>query len=272
MLVAPAVAFLGGEDLEAGGPPTGEDGLGELFGEALFAHLVGESVVVVGDGAEGHGGFVAGEVDEGVVHGGAAVVGGAADGADVDHLAAVGEAAVPGDARVGDEEEIRPVGVEEVGEEGVGAGGLPEEFVDSARGAVGEEDVAAAPLAAEVGGEVPEPVFVFVGGVGQGVVVADLGEVVVSGVGVAAGAVVEAVADGVIVVALHHEEVLGVAKEGEDPVRVRAEAAHVAEAVDLVGAAAAGVVEGGLQAQVVIVDAAEEGDQVRHVTPSTKQV
>ena len=45
-------ALLGGEDLQAGGPPAGEDRLHELFGQRLGAHLGGEPFALVLDAAE----------------------------------------------------------------------------------------------------------------------------------------------------------------------------------------------------------------------------
>ena len=115
---------------------------------------------------------------------------------------------------------------------------------------------------------------------GKCVVVADAREVVVAGVGVAAGAVFESVADGVVVVSLHAADVGGV-KQREDLVWVGPEAAHVAEAVDFVGAEPLSLGEGCGEAEVVVVDAAEDNDaarwvavgcQVRHRRPSAWQL
>src|SRR5262245_17738798 len=82
---------------------------------------------------------------------------------------------------------------------------------------------------------------------------------VVARVGVAALAVAQAIADGVVVVALDALNVVFV-QEGKDPVRVRTEGTQVAQAEARLRAAAAGVADGVFQCEVIAVDAAEDGD------------
>src|SRR2546423_3365666 len=76
--------------------------------------------------------------------------------------------------------------------------------------------------------------------------------------------------DGMGVVALHDRHASRL-QDGEDAIGMRAEAAEIAQAIRLVAAAPGGVVEDGLQRQVVVVDAAEDG-YVVHDNPSAMQV
>jgi hypothetical protein len=113
------------------------------------------------------------------------------------------------------------------------------------------------------------------------VVVADLGEVVVSRVGVAAVAVVRGRRQRLLVVPLDGRDPLA-AQDLDGPVRVRAERAEVAEGEDRVHPPGPRLLERRAQREVVRVEAAEEGDapelarlgdlQVRHERPSTWQV
>ena len=95
----------------------------------------------------------------------------------------------------------------------------------------------------------------------QRVLVADLREVVVAGVGVAALAVVQLVADRVVVVALDAVNIV-VAQQLQAAIRIGAETAKVAQAIDRVDAASARVVDCGFQSEMIAVDAAETGDSL----------
>ena len=82
---------------------------------------------------------------------------------------------------------------------------------------------------------------------------------VVARIGVAAVAVLAAEGERLLVVALDREHA-SLGEEGPDLFGVGPEAAEVAQAVDGLGAAAAGVLQQRGQGKVVVVDAAEDGD------------
>ena len=104
-----------------------------------------------------------------------------------------------------------------------------------------------------------EPLLVRSGGVGEGVLVADACEVIVARVGVAAAAVGLALRERLVVVALDGENAVSL-QQGKHLVRVGPEAAHVSEAEHRFDAAMAGVLEGRVKSQRVVVDAAEDRD------------
>src|SRR5262249_24690119 len=111
--------------------------------------------------------------------------------------------------------------------------------------------------------QLPHPGAVGRAGVFQGVLIANLCEMVVAWIGVAALAVGEIVADGMIGISLNALHAVFV-KQGKDAVRMRAESTEIAEAIDGVHAAPANVPEGGVQGQVIAVHAPEDGDPLRH--------
>ena len=122
-----------------------------------------------------------------------------------------------------------------------------------------------------------EPSLVRVRGVDERVLVADAREVVVARIGVAAAAVGLALRERLVVVALDGEDAV-ILQQGEHPVRVRAEAAHVTEAEHRLDAAMAGVLERRVERERVVVDAAEDRDApvlgypFLHVIPVSWQV
>ena len=131
-----------------------------------------------------------------------------------------------------------------------------------------EEQLVATVFDAELRGQCREPGAVLGAGVGQRVVVGQLGEVVVAGVGVAAGAVLGGAPDGLVVVAAHADD--RVTTQALDAaVGVRAEATGVAQEVEVVGAASAGVLDQCVEGEPVVVDPAEDSDHIRQEKPST---
>ena len=99
--------------------------------------------------------------------------------------------------------------------------------------------------------------------VGERIVVADLCKVIIAWIGVAALAVVEIVADGMVVVALNAPNLMG-RQEGKHAIGMRAKGAKIPQAIQCVHAAAARIIQGGLQRQVVVVDAAKTSDAIGH--------
>ena len=90
----------------------------------------------------------------------------------------------------------------------------------------------------------------------EGVPIAEAREVVVAWVGVAALAVVEASGEAVVVVAGQSLNAVLV-KEREDEVRIGAERAEIAKAVESFGAAGPRISNRGLEGEMVRVDPAE---------------
>src|SRR5690242_16042303 len=82
---------------------------------------------------------------------------------------------------------------------------------------------------------------------------------IVTGIGVTALAVGEPAGKGIVVIPLDALDAI-LAQERIDAVRMRAERTHVAQAVEAVSAAAAGIVNRRFQCQIVVVDAAEQGE------------
>jgi hypothetical protein len=93
----------------------------------------------------------------------------------------------------------------------------------------------------------------------NGVLVADAGEVIVAWIRIAAAAVGLALGERLVVVALNGEDA-ALLEQGEDPVRMRPEAAHVAEAEHRLRVAPARVLQRGAEGEGIVVDAAEDGD------------
>ena len=98
-------------------------------------------------------------------------------------------------------------------------------------------------------------------GVAERVLVADLSKMIIARVGVAALAVVELVANRVVVVALDADDVV-IAQEFEAAIRTRAKAAEVAEAIHGVNTPLTRIVDGSGQGEVIAINAAEAGDAV----------
>jgi len=96
-------------------------------------------------------------------------------------------------------------------------------------------------------------------GAEERVLVTDLGKVIVAWVGVAALAVVELVADRVVVVALDAKDFV-FAQEFETAVRARAKATEVAQAVDRVDVALLRILQRNRQSKVIAINASETGD------------
>src|SRR5262245_40649308 len=105
------------------------------------------------------------------------------------------------------------------------------------------------------------------------VVVGDLSEIIVAGIGVAAVAIGGSRRERLLIVALD-ELRAGVKKQREDPVGMRAKRTEVPECVETVVSAASRVLNRRLESEPVAVDAAEKGERrhVRHVTPYSWQV
>ena len=101
----------------------------------------------------------------------------------------------------------------------------------------------------------------FVGRVSKRVVVAKLSEIIVARIGVATLAIVELVADRVVVVALDANNA-PITQYFQAPIGVRPECATITQAIKLVDTPPLGVVAGGGQGEVVAVDAAEAGDSL----------
>ena len=100
----------GGQVLETGGPPAGADGLDELRRQPLRLHLARQGLVIVGHGAELDL-EPAVELEQGVRHLGAPVVGRTPDGAHVHHVASARQRAVPGDPGMGAQDHVGLVAV-----------------------------------------------------------------------------------------------------------------------------------------------------------------
>src|SRR5712692_2668729 len=94
-----------------------------------------------------------------------------------------------------------------------------------------------------LGRQVPHPGSVGRAGVRQGVLITEPGEVVVARIGIAALAVGQVVAYGVIVVALDALNA-GIAEQRKNAIGMRAKSAKVAEAAATIHATATSVVEG----------------------------
>ena len=95
---------------------------------------------------------------------------------------------------------------------------------------------------------------VFNGGIVKRVIVADLCKVIVTFIGVAALAVVEFVADRIVIVSLQARHPV-FCEQGKHPIRVGAERTHVAQAKDLVCATLGNVTQCLGQREVIAVNA-----------------
>ncbi len=96
-------------------------------------------------------------------------------------------------------------------------------------------------------------------GISQRVVVTDLSIIVVCRIRVAALAVIESMADGVIVIALHTLDLILIQK-WKDPIGMGSESPQVTKAVNRIDAPLPGILESGFQSQVVTVDPAQAGN------------
>ncbi len=200
------------------------------------------------------------EVDDGVPHLTAPVVGRPAQSADVDHQAPV-DPLQPRQAGVGATQHVGPAGLDPQPDLVV-VERLPEEVVEHQRRAVHEVDVVALDDLAVLGGQGAHPGGELGAGVRLGEVVDQLGELVVARVAVAATAVVVAPADGHVVVA---GDALHAVVDQQRPhcVGLGSETAQIAQAEQALTASAPGVVEEGAQGVGVRVHAAADPDPHR---------
>ena len=169
---------------------------------------------------------------------------------------------MPLDAGVGGEHRVGVCLIGERVEELGRRGAFPEKFVHLARATVAKQQAAGAEVDASRLGQRTHPYTVLRVSMAKSVLVTDLSKMVVARVGIAALAVVELVADRVVIVALDADDVV-LAQEFEASIRPGAKATEVAQAVHGVDAPLARVVDGGGQGEVIAVNAAEAGDALR---------
>ncbi len=181
---------------------------------------------------------------------------------DIDEVLLLRKFALPFDTGVSGEHYIG-LGLISQRVEELGRGGaFPQKFVHLARATVAQQQAMRAEFEASRFWEGAHPGAVVGIGVAESVVVANLGEMVVARVGVAALAIVEFVADRVVVVALNADDIV-VAQQFKAAIRVGAKAAEITQAVNVINATLARVVERGRQGEVIAINPAEAGDAVR---------
>ncbi len=200
-----------------------------------------------------------GLLQQGVPNVGRAVVFRAAQHAYVHPLTTMCKGPLPVNAGVGCQHQVGLVLIGQVVQEMSRRGRLPEKLVHLPWASMDEKHALGAPFESERGRQLTHPLAV--GGIGrsQRVIVADLGEVVVARIGVATLAIVQAVADGVVVVALNTRNPFG-SKNLQAPIGVRAKTAEVSQAVNRFDSARPGIEDRSRQCQMVAVDAAEAGN------------
>ena len=110
-----------------------------------------------------------------------------------------------------------------------------------------------------LGGHVAQQGTILAAGIGQRIVVTDLSKVVVCRIRVAALAVIESMADGVIVIALHALDLILI-QQRKDSIWMGTESSQVTQAVNRLDSTVAGILESGFQSQVVAVDSAQAGN------------
>src|SRR5262249_32687058 len=142
---------------------------------------------------------------------------------------------------------------------------FPEEFVYAPGTAVAHQEPITTEMELPLFGQVAHPGPVFGARVREGVVVTDAGEVVIARVRIAALAVGQLLPDGVVVIALNALHVVP-AQQRKDTIRVRAKRTEVAQTIHGVYPAPPHVAQGRFEGQVVVVNAAKDGDafEIRH--------
>ena len=110
-----------------------------------------------------------------------------------------------------------------------------------------------------LGGHVAQQGTILAAGIGQRIVVTDLSKVVVCRICVAALAVIESMADGVIVIALHALDLILI-QQRKDSVGMGAKSSQVTEAINRIDSTLPGISKGSFERQVIAVDSAQAGD------------
>ena len=163
---------------------------------------------------------------------------------------------LPSDARVGGEHHVGLVLGGERIEELRGRSAFPQKLVHLPRTPVAKQHFELAQGDPPGRGKCAHPRSMLWIGMVEGVLVADLGEMIVACVGVAALAIVQFVADGVVVVALETNDLL-LTEQLEAPIGTGPETAEIAKAVDRIHASLPRIVDRGRQGQMIAVNATE---------------
>ena len=165
--------------------------------------------------------------------------------------------ALPMQAGVSSQDHIACEVVAELGEKRSARCRLPQELIGPTRTAVTEQEAETIDFKTNFGRESTQPRAMLVTGVGQCVVIAELREMIVLRIGVAALAIIEPVTDAVIVVPLHDFNLV-LANYFASPIGMRAERAEVAEAKHPLCPALLRIRNSRFECDVVVVDAAKE--------------
>ena len=187
------------------------------------------------------------------------VVLGSANGSHVDNMAAPVQRPMPFDPGVGAKQDVGLEVPTELFQEAVGRGALPQELVDPPGRAVTHENAILPEFHTPMCWELAKPRLVFVRGLSEGVLVAQLGEVVVPWVSVAAMTIIQADREGLVVITLDGQD-LSLPQQGEDPIRVWTKGPHISEAKNGLDLSPPNIFQRGLEGEIVVVDPPTDGN------------